>query len=332
MANSGAPDRPRVQQVHIDAGGAGQRIDNFLCSRLKGVPRTRLYRSLRQGEVRVNHGRVRQDYRLQAGDVVRIPPLRTAGAGAAPTPAPAALARVADAVIHEDDELIVLDKPAGIAVHGGSGQSFGIIEALRALHPQAHFLELVHRLDRDTSGCLVVARKRSALTRLHALLREGRVRKCYLALLGGGWKGPERFQVAAPLRKNVLRSGERMVTVDHAAGKTAASRFHVLARARRATLVEVMPVTGRTHQIRVHAAHIGLPIAGDAKYGGQAPGGPWQAAGLRRLFLHCAEMAWQEPDGTSTTLRAPLPGELRQVLERLGIKRSCLPGDPPRNL
>jgi len=306
------------QQVVVDTGNEGQRIDNFLMTRLKGVPRSRIYRTVRTGEVRVNGGRIRPDYRLRQGDVVRIPPLRVAQSPPAARPGARALREIGEAVLYEDRSLLVLAKPSGLAVHGGSGLSHGVIELLRALRPEAPFLELVHRLDRDTSGCLMVAKRRPALRTLHQALREGRVEKTYLALVRGDWRAARG--VAMPLQRNVLRSGERVVRPDED-GKGALTRFAPLARSPLATLVKAQPVTGRTHQIRVHAAHAGHPIAGDAKYGDAELNRNLRALGLRRLFLHAHGLRFPHPDGDATVeVVAPLPEDLRAVLAALGLE------------
>jgi 23S rRNA pseudouridine955/2504/2580 synthase len=315
-----APSAP-ARQVEIDAGHEGQRLDNFLMTALKGVPKTHIYRIVRKGEVRINKGRVKPDYRLKSGDILRIPPLRTAGAEVrARLSAPQAGAGfewLHDLVLYEDEALIAIDKPSGLAVHGGSGVSLGLIEALRALRPQARFLELVHRLDRDTSGCLLVAKKRAALVGLHAQLRDGKLDKRYLALIKGHWRGPAR-RIEATLVKHQLQSGERRVQVA-AAGKESASRFSPRRTFEDATLVEVRLLTGRTHQARVHAAHIGQPIAGDDKYGDAGFNRRMRALGLKRLFLHAASLGFTHPiDGEKLWIEAPLPPELTAVLERLG--------------
>ncbi len=316
--NQPAPS-PRVQELEIDAEQAGQRIDNFLLRRLKGVPKSRIYRILRKGEVRVNRGRIGPDYRLQSGDRVRIPPIRVGEAKPAPRTDGDRLAWLEQRVLFEDKGLLILDKPSGMAVHGGSGVSFGVIEALRALRPSAPFLELVHRLDRDTSGCLMVAKKRSILRALHELMRGDGVEKRYLALLAGAWKGGER-RVSAPLRKNVVSSGERIVRVDPE-GKPARSLFRPLRRFADATLVEVVLDTGRTHQIRVHAAHIGHPVAGDEKYGDETCNRRLRELGLKRLFLHAHALAFQLPERERLEASTPLDPELQAVLERLHEKK-----------
>jgi 23S rRNA pseudouridine955/2504/2580 synthase len=304
----------------VDPESAGQRIDNFLLRLLKGVPKSHLYRVLRRGEVRVNKGRVRADYRLKAGDLVRIPPLRLPRPEAAVRAPDPWLARIDGSVLFEDERLLIVDKPAGLAVHGGSGLSFGLIEALRQLRPGAE-LELVHRLDRDTSGCLAVSKRRSTLRNLHALIREGGMEKRYLALILGDLPRPE-LEVDAPLTKNVLKGGERLVQVDRVEGKPARTRFRRVRRlsfeGRGATLVEALLVTGRTHQIRVHAAHLGTPLAGDPKYGDFEANRRLKSVGLERLFLHACALGFRA-DYMSAPLRieAPLPQGLVDVLDAL---------------
>ncbi len=305
----------KVRFLTIDADRAGQRIDNFLLTVLKGAPKSLIYKILRKGEVRVNKGRIKPTYRLQAGDEVRVPPLRLSAERAA-TPPDTVLTQLADSIIYEDDGLLVINKPSGIAVHGGSGLSFGAIEGLRKLYADQHVeLELVHRLDRDTSGCLVVAKKRSALRRMHELMRSNKVCKRYLALCQGRWQGDGR-RIDAPLEK-VERSGERMVQVG-ANGKEASSIFRVQSRYSVATLMEVELVTGRTHQIRVHSLHAGHPLAGDDKYGDAEFNQAMKGFGLRRLFLHAASLRfpWGE-DGRPLQIEAPLPEPLQQVLSAL---------------
>jgi 23S rRNA pseudouridine955/2504/2580 synthase len=313
-----APRPGQAEQVVVDPGADGQRIDNFLIGRLKGLPRSRVYRMLRTGQVRVNRGRIRQDYRLRQGDVVRIPPVRLGEPRPAPSPGDRDLGRVRQAILYEDRTLMVLAKPAGLAVHGGSGVSYGVIEALRVLRPEVTDLELAHRLDRETSGCLLVAKRRPTLRRLHALLREGGVEKTYLALVRGDWREPRTVRV--PLQKNVLRSGERFVHAD-AEGKAAETRFEPLARSVTATLVRATPRTGRTHQIRVHAAAAGHPIAGDPKYGDSELNRVLRGLGLRRLFLHAHRLRFPHPDEPGTVeVTAALPPELAAVLAALGLE------------
>lgn len=305
-----------VQMLEVSPEFAGQRIDNFLRNQLKGVPKTLIYRILRKGEVRVNKGRIKPEYKLQAGDLVRVPPLRLAERD---EPAPLAqglLERLEAAIVYEDKALIVLNKPAGIAVHGGSGLSYGVIEALRQLRPDAKELELVHRLDRDTSGLLMVAKKRSMLRHLHQELRGDGVDKRYMALVRGRWETGKK-QVSAPLLKNTLRSGERMVEVTDE-GKEALTLFRVLRRfGDFATLVEARPVTGRTHQIRVHARHAGHAIAGDSKYGDEDFSREIRELGGKRLFLHAYGLKVPLPDGGELNLEAPVDEVWSQTLGKL---------------
>jgi 23S rRNA pseudouridine955/2504/2580 synthase len=309
---------------------AGQRIDNFLLRELKGVPRSRLYRVLRKGEVRVNKGRVKADYRLQTGDLVRIPPLRLPAAREPGRVPDDRRVRVEAGVLYEDARLLVMNKPAGLAVHGGSGLSYGLIETLRQIRPGGE-LELVHRLDRETSGCLLVAKRRSTLRELHEVIRAGAMEKRYLALLVGGLPR-ERVTVNAALAKNVLQGGERMVRVDDAGGKPARTIFRRLAQAsfdgQLLTLVEAELITGRTHQIRVHAAHLGTPLAGDAKYGDFDANRRLKSVGLGRLFLH-AGLVVLAPGHLEQPLRvrAPLPEDLGAVLTRLGLASSDWAGE-----
>jgi 23S rRNA pseudouridine955/2504/2580 synthase len=310
------PRREGVRHIEVDAERAGQRLDNFLMRVLENVPRSRIYRLVRRGEVRVNGRRASPAQRLNASDRIRLPPVRLEAQPAAPRVPSSMIELLQRAVIHEDDRLLVLDKPAGVAVHGGSGVSFGIIEALRAARPHEE-LELVHRLDRDTSGCLLIARKASALRTLHALLREGQFEKGYLALVQGPWDlGRKRIDV--PLRTDLRVSGERTVRA-HASGKEAVSEFKpVQFFGSRATLMEVAIHTGRTHQIRVHAAHAGHPVAGDEKYGDAEFNRRMREVGLSRMFLHAHSVSFEWPGGGSFSASAPLPDELRAVLDRLG--------------
>ncbi len=310
------PPTPGVQLIEVAPELAGQRIDNFLITALKGVPKTLIYRILRKGEVRVNKGRIKPEYKLQAGDVVRVPPVRLPERD---EPAPVAqglLQRLEAAIVYEDKALIVLNKPAGIAVHGGSGLSFGVIEAFRQLRPDAKELELVHRLDRDTSGLLMIAKKRSMLRHLHAALRGDGVDKRYMALVRGHWATAKK-QVSAPLLKSNLRSGERMVEVNPE-GKEALTLFRVLRRfGEFATMVEARPVTGRTHQIRVHALHAGHCIAGDSKYGDEDFTREIRELGGKRLFLHAYALNVPMPDGGVLKLEAPVDDMWSKTVERL---------------
>lgn len=309
--------RPRVQYREVDADEAGQRLDNFLIARLKGVPRTRIYRLLRKGEVRVNKGRAAPSYRIQAGDVIRIPPIRVAGPAASNVAAAAARTRLAARVIFENDRLLVLDKPSGMAVHGGSGLSFGVIEALRAERPDCRYLELVHRLDRETSGCLMIAKKRSYLRALHGLLRAGNVDKRYLTLLRGQWHLGTKV-IEDRVRTHHRRGGERYVTVAED-GKAASSQFSPVDIFRNASLVEVSLFTGRTHQIRVQAAAAGHPVAGDERYGDEEFNRAMRSLGLRRMFLHAHSLAYEDPvTGDWRSFSAPLPDDLRVVVDAVG--------------
>ena len=307
-----------VKLVTVGPEQAGQRIDNFLLARLKGAPRSLIYRILRKGEVRVNKGRIQAPYRLKEGDQVRIPPVRL-GEKSVSRPGERVLRQVEASIIYEDKRLLILNKPSGLAVHGGSGINYGAIEALRALRPEAPFLELAHRLDRDTSGCLVIAKKRSALRVLHELLRENQMDKYYLALVKGEWAGGAA-KVEAPLKKNVLASGERLVRVDPE-GKPASSLFRPLSVNASASLMEIKLETGRTHQIRVHAAQQGHPIAGDDKYGDENFNKQLRKVGLKRLFLHAHRLAFAfGDDGPHIDVTAPLDAELQQVLAELKLE------------
>lgn len=303
-----------VNRVEVGEDGAGQRIDNYLTKLLKGVPKSHIYRILRSGEVRVNGGRIGPEHRLVAGDKLRIPPVRTAQ----PLPAarPELASRIEAHVLHEDDALLVIDKPSGLAVHGGSGISHGVIEQMRAARPAAGFLELVHRIDRDTSGVLLLAKKRSALTALHAQLREGRAQKFYLVLVSGAWRN-EKQNVRLALNKYVLASGERRVSVSED-GMASHTIFRLKQAWQGFSLLEAELKTGRTHQIRVHLAHLGYPIAGDDKYGDFALNKVLAKKGLKRMFLHAWKIGITHPQtGEHAAYEAPLPQELQAFLDRL---------------
>jgi 23S rRNA pseudouridine955/2504/2580 synthase len=312
-----------VRHLEVEEGEAGQRLDKYLARRLGDVPRTRIFRIIRRGEVRVNGRRVGPEARLSANDRVRVPPLweqAEEAPGRVPRGPPATMVEaVGRAIVQETDRLLVLDKPAGIAVHGGSGISFGVIEALRALKP-GEPLELVHRLDRDTSGCLLVARDGATLRTLHALLREGQCDKRYLVLVAGKWNlGHKRIDV--PLRTDTRVGGERTVRAD-ASGKPSVSDFRpVQFFGKLGTLMEVGLHTGRTHQIRVHASYAGHPVAGDEKYGDAEFNERMRELGLTRMFLHAHIMSFEWPHGGSFSASAPLPQELATVLDRLPSKR-----------
>ena len=308
-----------ARRLAVDESGAGQRVDNFLLRRLKGVPKSHIYRILRSGEVRLNSRRVKPDARLAAGDVLRIPPLRTPAPGAPRRPP--AVAPTALPILYEDEALLAVDKPAGLAVHGGSGVSFGLIEQLRAARPATRFLELVHRLDRDTSGVLLVAKQRAALLALHAALREGRVDKRYLVLVRGAWRDAKRT-VELPLTRFVTAEGERRVRIDTGAGRSATTVFHrrkLWDDAKPAlSLLEAELRTGRTHQIRVHLTHLGFPLAGDDKYGDFAWNKALAKQGLKRMFLHAWRLSLPHPtEARRLRFESPLPADLAAFIARL---------------
>jgi len=306
--------------LQVEPDSAGQRVDNYLTKRLKGVPKSHIYRILRSGEVRLNSRRVSPDHRLAAGDRLRLPPIRTSARAGARRAGPAKPLQ-AD-ILHEDESLLVIDKPAGTAVHGGSGVSFGIIEHLRFARPQAPFLELAHRLDRETSGVLILAKKRSALTGLHRELREGRVQKFYLVLVKGPWNDEKR-NVKLSLRKRVLRSGERRVGVS-ADGSPSHTVFRLKRRWPHYSLLEAELKTGRTHQIRVHLAHLGYPIVGDDKYGDFALNKLLARQGLQRMFLHaCRTIVHHPGSGAELVLESTLPPELNTFLMKLDATESA---------
>lgn len=312
----------QVQFIDISDDEAGQRIDNFLLTKLKGVPKSMIYRIIRKGEVRVNKGRIKPEYKLVEGDQVRVPPVRVAERETAPVSAKLdKVAALANCILFEDDVLLVLNKPSGTAVHGGSGLSFGVIEGLRALRPEARFLELVHRLDRDTSGILLVAKKRSALRVLHEQLRLKQMQKDYLALVRGNWQSHMKV-VQAPLLKNILQSGERVVKVS-SEGKPSETRFKVEERFDNATLVKASPVTGRTHQIRVHTLYAGHPIAFDDRYGDKQFDSQLAGTGLNRLFLHASALKFTHPKtGEEMRLQAPLDNQLNHCLKILRSRKA----------
>ncbi|UTF60545.1 RluA family pseudouridine synthase [Gilvimarinus sp. DA14] len=308
----------QVQYLTIDADQAGQRVDNYLVARLKGVPRTHVYKLLRKGEVRVNKGRVRAESRLAAGDVVRLPPLKVARREP-PKQLSQGLGRLLDqSILFESDGLLVVNKPPGLAVHGGSGVSLGLIEALRQLRPEARYLELVHRLDRDTSGCIMVAKKRSYLRFLQQSLREktagaGGITKVYQALVVGAWP-VKAHKVDAPLLKLEASGGRERIVKVHPEGKRSLTQFKILQCYQGFTLVEARPITGRTHQIRVHAQYKGCPLLGDEKYGRDDVNEKMRRNGAKRLFLHASALRLCLPDGQEIMVEAPLPGDLQSVL------------------
>lgn len=305
--------RTGVQKVLIGDDEAGQRIDNFLRRQLPGLPKGRLYRILRRGEVRVNGGRVRADYRLVSGDEVRVPPARIASGPAAP---PAGRIRdIESHALFEDKQLLVLNKPSGLAVHGGSGVSHGVVELVRAARPELRDISLVHRLDRETSGCLVLAKRRSALRSLHEKFREGTVEKNYLALVIGDWQLGDQL-IDAPLLVEHRARGERHVIVSDS-GKPAQTRMRLSRNYGDLSLLQCEPLTGRTHQIRVHASHAGYPIAGDERYGDPAANAKLRKRGLKRLFLHAQSISFADDSGNDRHFTAPLPDDLEQFLKGL---------------
>ena len=306
----------KVQFIEISPSQAGQRIDNFLFTLEKGVPKSRIYRALRKGEVRVNKGRTRQTYKLQAGDILRVPPLRTAEKSTITDVSASLRERLLSHILFEDDSMLVLNKPAGLAVHAGSQIQQGLIEAMRLLRPDAPFLELVHRLDRDTSGCLLLAKSREALLNLQQQLLSSEIDKRYLTLLKNAFASAEQL-IEQPLRKNTLSSGERMVKVD-ASGKAAKTLFIRRQAFSLAQLTEVKLFTGRTHQIRVHSAWSGHPVAGDPKYGDKAFNKTMKSYGLKRLFLHAWRLGIKHPiSAEPLLLEAPLPDALTTVIRNL---------------
>ena len=307
-----------VQFIEITNSNAGQRLDNFLLSLEKGVPKSRIYRALRKGEVRVNKGRKKQTYKLQLGDTVRIPPLHVTEKTISNTVSDFLRQQLTESILHEDDDLLILNKPSGLAVHAGSGIDQGIIEALRIIRSELPFLELVHRLDRDTSGCLLLAKSRAALLNLQQQMIEHDINKRYLTLLRGNW-GNDQKKVIAPLLKNTVSAGERMVQVNDD-GKYAETLFIPLQQFPDAQLTEVVLFTGRTHQIRVHAKHIGHPLAGDDKYGQRAFNKQMKKAGLKRLFLHAWKLGITHPNtNEALQIEAPIPMPLQTFISKMTI-------------
>ena len=307
--------RTQVQFVDIDEDMAGQRIDNFLRNQLKNIPKSMIYRIVRKGEVRVNKKRIKAEYKLKAGDLVRIPPvtIEEKTEDSVPSTKLNKVSELEQCIIYEDDHMLILNKPSGTAVHGGSGLKFGAIEALRALRPDARFLELVHRIDRDTSGILLIAKKRSALRHLQAQFREKTVQKYYFALVMGEWKNSCKV-VNAPLLKNEVNSIVRV----NPNGKASETRFRVLEKFQDATLVQASPITGRTHQIRVHAQYTGHPIAWDDRYGDRRFDAYTGKVGLNRLFLHAANIKFTHPGSEDKMdISAPMEARLEKALTGL---------------
>lgn len=308
--------KTEVKQLVIESDRAGQRIDNFLQRELREIPRSRIYQMLRKGEVRVNKGRIKQTYRLQSGDTVRIPPLYVEDSQSGPVVSTQLLEKLLTAILYEDDSIIVLNKPSGLSVHSGTGQKLGVIEAIRTAKPEYKTLELVHRLDRETSGCLILAKDLHSLRQLHADLKQGAIDKSYIALLSGQLKRAQ-IRVDKPLSRNTRRGGERIVGVDDE-GKQAVTVFNRQKIYPQATLVEVDLLTGRTHQIRVHSASIGHPVIADDKYGDKEVNGRFKQLGLRRLFLHASELQLRSPaNGKKLNIKAPLDEGLQVILDGL---------------
>jgi 23S rRNA pseudouridine955/2504/2580 synthase len=302
-------NKARATILEVGEEAAAQRIDNFLLRRLKGVPKSHVYRVLRSGEVRVNSGRIKPDYRLRLGDKVRLPPVRISASVSRPAAKPRSFP-----IVFEDPALLVIDKPSGVAVHGGSGVSFGVIESLRAARPEAKMLELAHRLDRDTSGLLMLAKKRSALVELHRMLRGGEVEKVYVAVVKG-IPAKKKFEIRESLHKHVTDKGERRVSVQED-GQPAVTRVQLLAKSPAFSLVQLRLMTGRTHQIRVHLAHAGHPVLGDDKYGDFELNRALARQGVKRLFLHAHRLAFKHPiDGRAIRLESPMPDDMLRVCE-----------------
>ncbi|MCA6061073.1 23S rRNA pseudouridine(955/2504/2580) synthase RluC [Thalassolituus sp. ST750PaO-4] len=313
-------DTGKVSLLTVTADNDGQRVDNFLISVLKGVPKTLVYRIIRKGEVRVNKGRVKADTRLAAGDVVRVPPLRIAERDETPDVSPALQEILQNAILHEDDGLLVVNKPHGLAVHGGSGVNLGLIEALRKMRPDHRFLELVHRLDRDTSGVIMIAKKRSVLTALQRMLaNKSGISKKYLAMVHGHWPASVT-EVREPLLRFERQSGERMVMVSPE-GKTSLTKTTLKASGSHYSLIEAEPVTGRTHQIRVHCQFQGCSIAGDVKYCDRSQQDIDKRQGVKRLFLHAWQLSFRHPDSGERLQISALPDdEFSSILKKAGCE------------
>ena len=302
-----------VKFFTVTENDLGQRLDNFLFKILKGIPKSRIYRGLRKGEFRVNGGRVKATHRIALGDSIRIPPLSTNAK--TNTKAPQAFKvrnKLLDRVVFENSEILVIDKPSGLAVHGGSGLSFGLIEGLRQIRENKEFLELAHRLDRETSGLLLLAKTSKTLRYLHSLFRESKVTKKYLALVNGRWPKASK-RVEAPIKKNIDLSGERRSVISKL-GKSAITDFRVISRHANATLVEATPITGRTHQIRVHAQHVGNPIVGDEKYGCEEEFFDLEHKQCLRLFLHAYHISFTMSDGKHLEFNSDLDDSLNKLL------------------
>ncbi len=317
-----ANDNSKVQHWCIDADIAGQRIDNYLISRLKGVPKSLIYRILRKGEVRVNKGRVKPEYKLKSGDIVRIPPVRVSSKEAPLKPSTSLAERLNSAVLYEDDALLVINKPSGLAVHGGSGVQLGLIESLRHIREGAPFLELIHRLDKATSGCVMIAKSRRCLRYMQQLLREGGIDKVYNALVIGRWP-KRRKAINVALLKSLLANGERIVrAVEEGSpgAKPSRTEYRILKHYQTCSLIEAKPITGRTHQIRVHCQYAGHAILGDDKYGFEENLPLEDKLKLKRLFLHAARLNFTHLDNRDISIEAPLSDDLLSVIERLDVE------------
>lgn len=309
----------QVTFVSVDEDQAGQRLDNFLMARLKGVPKSKIYNVIRKGEVRVNKGRTKPDYKICNGDEIRVPPIRMSEREPVAKASHTMTKLLESSVLFENEGLLIINKPPGLAVHGGSGVSLGLIETLRQMRPDARYLELIHRLDRDTSGCIMIAKKRSMLRHLQAALREKNtsgITKVYQALVIGEWPKTCR-RVDVPLLKTEIADDERIVRV-HADGKPSLTEFKLLSNFSSCSLVEARPITGRTHQIRVHAQYMGHSLVGDEKYGNDNFNAQMRSLGLKRLFLHAAELGFYLPEAKEKTIvKAPLANDLAAVIQKL---------------
>ncbi len=319
MSESSPTPKTFVRYIEATSEDVGQRVDNFLMRHYRQVPKTLIYRIIRKGEVRVNKGRVKQSTRLNEGDMVRIPPIRVAEKTEHDIPL-GQMQRIENNILFEDNDLMVINKPSGVAVHGGSGIQFGLIEILRAMRPLAKRMELVHRLDRDTSGCILIAKKAMVLKNLHAQIREDKTVKEYLTLLLNHWP-KNKAKIDLPLMKNTLQSGERMVKVDPE-GKKSISFFKVIERYKNADLVSVRLKTGRTHQIRVHALSQGCPIMGDDKYGDKKVNKEFKKIGMKRLALHAQYLSFRHPniendDEAWMKIEAPLGDDFKKAIHNL---------------
>lgn len=306
----------QVSFATVTDDDSGQRLDNFLFRQFRSIPKSRIYRAMRHGEVRVNKKRVKPDQRIEVGDIVRIPPLHVPQEVAKKPVADSWLQQLEQAIIFENNDFLVVNKPSGIAVHGGSGVDYGLIEAMRKLRPDSRRLELAHRLDRDTSGCTIIAKKSSILRAIHQQLRDQTVTKTYVALVRGQWP-KNRVKVDAPLERYLMQNGERRVKASDA-GKESLTRFSIVESFTDATLMQAMPITGRTHQIRVHALHAGFPLCGDDKYGNKDDEAWMKSIGLKRLFLHASEVKFSLPNYDQPLhVQAPLPDDLQRVVRSL---------------